>query len=70
MYYAPVSPRIWVSVHEPMLSQLSLTRSFFINSTPTGLDCNAFANGNAGCGVQTTVQNNYGPAFNNNGGGW
>ncbi|KAN0124237.1 glycoside hydrolase [Russula decolorans] len=38
--------------------------------TPTGLDCNAYANGNAGCGVQATVQNNYGPAFNNNGGGW
>ncbi|KAH9049268.1 endo-beta-glucanase [Lactarius deliciosus] len=37
---------------------------------PTGLDCNAFANSNAGCGVQTTAANSYGPAFNNNGGGW
>ncbi|KAI0299702.1 endo-beta-glucanase [Multifurca ochricompacta] len=36
----------------------------------TGLDCNAFANSNAGCGVQTSAPDNYGPAFNNNGGGW
>jgi hypothetical protein len=53
-----------------MLSKLSLTRYFFSNSNPTGLDCNGYANGNVGCGVQTTAQNNYGPAFNNNGGGW
>ncbi|KAF8270879.1 2 beta-glucan [Lactarius quietus] len=26
--------------------------------------------GNAGCGVQTTIPNSYGPAFNYNGGGW
>ncbi|KAI0274329.1 endo-beta-glucanase [Russula aff. rugulosa BPL654] len=38
--------------------------------TPTGLDCYAYANSNEGCGVQATVQNNYGPMFNNNGGGW
>ena len=34
------------------------------------LDCNAFANSNSGCGVQTTVPNSYGPAFNRNSGGW
>ncbi|KAI0260952.1 2 beta-glucan [Gloeopeniophorella convolvens] len=37
---------------------------------PTGGDCNAADNGNAGCGVQTDGANNYGPAFNNNGGGF
>jgi len=37
---------------------------------PTVLDCNAFANSNAGCGVQTTAPNSYGPRFNSNGGGW
>ncbi|KAA1476410.1 2 beta-glucan [Dentipellis sp. KUC8613] len=37
---------------------------------PTSTDCNTADNNNAGCGVQTTDANNYGPAFNNNGGGW
>jgi len=37
---------------------------------PTTLDCNAFTNSNSGCGVYSTQANNYGPAFNNNGGGW
>ncbi|KAF8485326.1 concanavalin A-like lectin/glucanase domain-containing protein [Russula ochroleuca] len=38
--------------------------------TPTGLDCDAYADGNAGCGVHTNTPNNYGPEFNDNGGGW
>jgi len=38
--------------------------------TPTGLDCNAFDAENSGCGAHTTAPNNYGPAFNENGGGW
>ncbi|TFY81316.1 hypothetical protein EWM64_g2693 [Hericium alpestre] len=33
-------------------------------------DCNVATNGNAGCGVQVTDANSYGPGFNNNGGGW
>ena len=40
------------------------------NSDPTGLDCNAYADGNAGCGVHATIPENYGPKFNDNGGGW
>jgi len=32
-------------------------------------DCNALANGNAGCGVADTRGNSFGPAFNANGGG-
>jgi hypothetical protein len=39
-------------------------------STSTGLNCDAYASNNTGCGVLTTEPNNYGPAFNNNGGGW
>ncbi|KAI0059352.1 2 beta-glucanase [Artomyces pyxidatus] len=38
--------------------------------TPTNNDCNAADDNNAGCGVQTSGGNNYGPGFNNNGGGW
>lgn len=38
--------------------------------TTTGTDCYAYDDGNAGCGVQTNKANNYGPAFNSNGGGW
>ncbi|KAJ8516684.1 hypothetical protein ONZ45_g6042 [Pleurotus djamor] len=33
-------------------------------------DCNVATNSNAGCGVRMTQANNYGPGFNNNGGGW
>ncbi|EIM80631.1 endo-beta-glucanase [Stereum hirsutum FP-91666 SS1] len=33
-------------------------------------DCNAAVAGNAGCGVQITDANSYGPPFNNNGGGF
>jgi len=38
--------------------------------TTVSTDCNAADNGNQGCGVQTPESNNYGPAFNANGGGW
>ncbi|KAF8057410.1 endo-beta-glucanase [Lyophyllum atratum] len=38
--------------------------------TPTQLDCNAAVNGNAGCGVKLSSSTSYGPAFNNNKGGW
>ncbi|GLB43086.1 putative glycoside hydrolase family 16 protein [Lyophyllum shimeji] len=38
--------------------------------TPSGLDCNAAVNGNAGCGVKLSEANSYGPPFNSNGGGW
>ncbi|KAI0292597.1 concanavalin A-like lectin/glucanase domain-containing protein [Multifurca ochricompacta] len=44
-----------------------------LHTTPgihTGLDCNTATNGNAGCGAHLTDSNNYGPAFNLNGGGW
>ncbi|KAG6811164.1 hypothetical protein H0H92_008687 [Tricholoma furcatifolium] len=34
------------------------------------LDCDTSVNGNAGCGVQMSTDLSYGPAFNNNGGGW
>lgn len=44
------------------------------NRTQTGTtettDCNAFDNYNAGCGVSAPSMNSYGPAFNENGGGW
>ena len=33
-------------------------------------DCNALANGNSGCGVADPKAKSYGPAFNENGGGW
>jgi hypothetical protein len=33
------------------------------------LDCNTADNGNAGCGIQATTSNSYGPSFNANGGG-
>ncbi|KZV90798.1 glycoside hydrolase family 16 protein [Exidia glandulosa HHB12029] len=33
-------------------------------------DCNAFANGNAGCGVVTDSKRSFGPNFNKAGGGW
>ncbi|KAI0051465.1 glycoside hydrolase family 16 protein [Auriscalpium vulgare] len=38
--------------------------------TPLQLDCNVLVNSNAGCGVHINDANNYGPDFNNNGGGW
>ncbi|KAF8267106.1 hypothetical protein EI94DRAFT_1731468, partial [Lactarius quietus] len=38
-------------------------------ASPTGLDCDTAATGNAGCGVQITEGNNYGPSFNAKGGG-
>ncbi|ETW76293.1 glycoside hydrolase family 16 protein [Heterobasidion irregulare TC 32-1] len=37
---------------------------------PLQNDCNVAVNSNAGCGVQTTDANSYGPSFNKNGGGW
>lgn len=36
------------------------------NSIPTSLDCQWYN----GCGVKTDSEISYGPAFNNNGGGW
>lgn len=33
-------------------------------------DCDAYDNGNAGCGVANNKANNYGPALNAVGGGW
>ncbi|KZV64904.1 glycoside hydrolase family 16 protein [Peniophora sp. CONT] len=41
-----------------------------MTGSATGTDCNAAANGNAGCGVHISDANSYGPAFNANGGGW
>ncbi|KAH7908753.1 glycoside hydrolase family 16 protein [Hygrophoropsis aurantiaca] len=39
--------------------------------TTVGTDCDATVNGNAGCGVQLTEDDNsFGPGFNNIGGGW
>nr|GAT50274.1 glycoside hydrolase family 16 protein [Mycena chlorophos] len=38
--------------------------------TVVGTDCDAEANGNAGCGVKSTVASSYGPSFNAAGGGW
>ncbi|KAG6849326.1 hypothetical protein H0H93_009418 [Arthromyces matolae] len=37
---------------------------------PTGNNCNAATNNNAGCGVQMSDSRSYGPSFNVNGGGW
>ena len=34
------------------------------------MDCNAFINGNTGCGVRFSQWNSFGPPFNSNGGGW
>ncbi|KAJ3572976.1 hypothetical protein NP233_g2731 [Leucocoprinus birnbaumii] len=36
----------------------------------TDLNCDATINDNRGCGVHFSSGNSYGPAFNNNGGGW
>ncbi|KAG8761818.1 hypothetical protein FRC12_009311 [Ceratobasidium sp. 428] len=41
-----------------------------MSGTPTQADCNWQVNGNAGCGVKSPTANSYGPAFNNNGGGF
>ncbi|KIJ67434.1 glycoside hydrolase family 16 protein [Hydnomerulius pinastri MD-312] len=39
--------------------------------TTVGTDCDSSANGNAGCGIQLTEDDNsFGPGFNNIGGGW
>ncbi|KAI0790474.1 laminarinase [Abortiporus biennis] len=38
--------------------------------TSTGNNCDTAATNNAGCGVQATASNSYGPAFNSAGGGW
>ncbi|KAG2017370.1 glycosyl hydrolase family 16 [Coprinopsis cinerea AmutBmut pab1-1] len=41
-----------------------------MTGTAGQLDCNAFINSNAGCGVKFPSSNSYGPEFNRNGGGW
>ena len=38
--------------------------------TATSTDCNAFDNGNSGCGVQAPTASSYGPGLNAIGGGW
>lgn len=38
--------------------------------TTVSTDCNANDNGNVGCGVKSSDQASYGPAFNKVGGGW
>ncbi|EJF56379.1 2 beta-glucanase [Dichomitus squalens LYAD-421 SS1] len=35
-----------------------------------GNNCDTASTNNAGCGVQVTQSNSYGPSFNSNGGGW
>ena len=40
-----------------------------IRST-VNVDCNAFTNGNVGCGVRFPTVESYGPSFNSIGGGW
>ncbi|EIW84068.1 glycoside hydrolase family 16 protein [Coniophora puteana RWD-64-598 SS2] len=35
-----------------------------------GLDCDADATGDTGCGTRFTATNSFGPSFNDNGGGW
>ncbi|KDQ51418.1 glycoside hydrolase family 16 protein [Jaapia argillacea MUCL 33604] len=40
------------------------------SGTPVDTDCDSSVNGNAGCGVQVSTADSYGPAFNTNGGGW
>lgn len=39
-------------------------------SIVSGTNCDAYANGNAGCGVHINDNKSYGPQFNSNGGGW
>ncbi|EPQ56434.1 laminarinase [Gloeophyllum trabeum ATCC 11539] len=41
-----------------------------MTGTSEGTDCSTTDTNNAGCGVQSTDTNSYGPDFNNNGGGW
>ncbi|KAH9991442.1 endo-beta-glucanase [Russula vinacea] len=65
-----------VNDQEPNASSLhtnpgcTMPESRVMTGTTTGLDCDANANANAGCGVHATAPNNYGPEFNDNGGGW
>ena len=72
--YAGVALRDWVRVHPRSRCMFFvLTRPIpfpLSNSSAMGLNCFALANHNAGCGVHTTIPNNFGPPFNNNGGGW
>lgn len=39
-------------------------------SIVSGTNCDAYANGNSGCGVHINDNKSYGPQFNSNGGGW
>ena len=41
-----------------------------LDSNAVTNDCDVAANGNAGCGVQSTVANSYGKSFNGAGGGF
>lgn len=41
-----------------------------MTGTPDGTDCDAYDNGNSGCGVSIDDSKSYGPQFNSNGGGW
>ena len=43
---------------------------YIVLSNAVQNNCDVAATGNAGCGVQVTAPNSYGPAFNNAGGGF
>jgi len=41
-----------------------------MKGAPVSDNCDAFVNGNQGCGVKSDTQESFGPAFNGAGGGW
>ncbi|KAF8655008.1 hypothetical protein AX16_003312 [Volvariella volvacea WC 439] len=57
-----------VALHTGPGCKMPASRS--MTGWPSSLDCNAFVNYNSGCGVKLNPPVSYGPAFNNNGGGW
>ncbi|KAJ8586640.1 glycoside hydrolase family 16 protein [Rhizopogon salebrosus TDB-379] len=56
------------SLHTGSDCQMPASRP--MTGTATGNNCDAYATGNTGCGVEINDNKSYGPDFNNNGGGW
>ncbi|KAG1899021.1 2 beta-glucan [Suillus fuscotomentosus] len=51
-------------------SNCTMPSSRSMSGIVSGTNCDAYANGNAGCGVHINDDKSYGPQFNSNGGGW
>lgn len=51
-------------------SGCTMPSSRSMTGTVDGTDCDAYDNGNSGCGVNINDNKSYGPQFNSNGGGW